>query len=202
MTHVAIHRFGEGRTCQCGPEVARARGDHRGGSLVVVTSVRDIAPSGVPIPGRGKDDRRSRAGRGAESRSDVQPSEKLGRCGASTRGCGRSHDQRNSNSGVANASQRSKRQWLSGAPIIVASNSNTPSTASSPSNSSRRTNSLRQYVLAPSGPNTKPSVQQSGEPGCDQRTAVVRTGEGEFNSCEPVRSDGLSSEPKRARRFG
>ena len=55
-------------------------------------------------------------------------------------------------SGAASVSRRSRRQWLSGAAMIAASNFSTPSTVSSPSNSSRSTRSWSRNRSGPSAP--------------------------------------------------
>jgi len=53
MTHGAIDRLAKGRTAQRGSWVACARAQRRGGLCVAVTSIRPVAPPGLPLPARG-----------------------------------------------------------------------------------------------------------------------------------------------------
>src|SRR5246500_2466610 len=133
MTDVAIDRCAEGRTFQCGPQVARARAERGGGCLVVVAPVCNVAPSGLSIHRRGPVDRPTGAGYRDGDGSDVQAAAQPSGRGPSAGG----------------VSRRSRRQWLNGAATIAASNSSMGLTVSSPSSWSRSTGSWCQNGFVP-----------------------------------------------------
>src|SRR6201998_443315 len=152
MTDVAIDRCAEGRTFQCGPQVARARAERGGGCLVVSRPVRNVAPSCLSIHRRGPVDRPTGAGCRDRDSSDVQAAAQPSGRGPSAGGGRRNNDQRHGGPSAAGVSRRSRRQWLNGAAMIAASNSSMRLTVSSASSWSRSTGSWSRNGFAPLAP--------------------------------------------------
>ena len=100
----------------------------------------------------GQDDRSPSRGCRADGGGDVQAPTEPGRRHSGAGGGRRDDDQRHGEPGAARVSRRSRRQWLSHAGMIAASNSSMPSTVSSPSNWSGSTRFWSQNRSAPSAP--------------------------------------------------
>src|SRR2546423_6182025 len=152
MTDGAVGRCAKGGTSQCRPQVARVWAERGGGCLVNVASVRNVAPSGLPIHRGGPVDRPTGAGCRGGDGGDVQASARPGGRGPGAGGGRRNDDQRHGEPGVAGGSRRSRRQWLNGAAMIAASNSSIRLTVSSPSSWSRSTESWSRNGFAPLAP--------------------------------------------------